>query len=40
MMGLSMCPCSTKSGPQGANAVGEEHLQKWHVLNVEKKVYW
>jgi len=25
----------TKSGPRGANTVGEEHLQMWHVLNVQ-----
>jgi len=24
----------TKSGPRGVNAVGEEHLQAWHVLSV------
>ena len=34
--GLSMCTCSTKSGPRGAKAVGEEHLRTWHVLNVHK----
>jgi len=34
--GLSMCACPTKSGLRGANAVGEEHLQMWHVLNVHK----
>jgi len=31
-----MCACPTKSGLRGANAVGEEHLQMWHVLNVYK----
>lgn len=34
--GLSMCTCSTKSGPRGAKAVGEEHLRTWHVLNVHR----
>ena len=34
--GLSMCACVTKSGLREANAVGEEHLQTWHVLNVHK----
>ena len=29
-----MCTCHTKSGPRGANAVGEEHLQTWQVQNV------
>ena len=33
-----MCSCSTKSGTRGANAVGEEHLQMWHVLNTHKCV--
>jgi len=33
-----MCTCPTKSGPRGANAVGEEHLQMWHVLNVHQCV--
>ena len=28
-----MCACPTKSGPRGVNAVGEEQLQMWHVLN-------
>ena len=31
-----MCVCPTKSVPWGVNAMGEEHLQKWHVLNVHK----
>jgi len=31
-----MYTCPTQSGPRGANAVGEKHLQKWHVLNVHK----
>ena len=28
----------TKSGPRGANAVGEERLLTWHVLRVHKCV--
>jgi len=36
--GLSMCTCPTKSGPRGVNAVGEEHVRMWHVLNVHKCV--
>ena len=31
---LFMCTCPTKSDPRGANAVGEEHLWAWHLLNV------
>ena len=38
LWGLSMCTCLTKSGPRVANAVGEEHLQMWHALNVHKCV--
>ena len=30
--------CPTKSGPRGANTVVEQHLQRWHVLNVHKCV--
>jgi len=33
-----MRTCPTKSASRGANAVGEEHLQMWHVLNVHKCV--
>ena len=33
-----MCTCPTKSGPRGANAMGEEHLQTWHVLSVHECV--
>jgi len=33
-----MCTCPTKSSPRGANAVGMEYLQTWHVLNVHKYV--
>jgi len=30
-----MCACPTKCQ---ANAVGEEHLRQWHVINVHKYV--
>ena len=33
--GGSTCTCLTKSGPREVNAVGEEHLQTLHVLNVQ-----
>ena len=35
-LSIILCSCLTNSGPRGANAVGEEHLQTWHVLNVHK----
>ena len=37
---LSMCASPTKSGPWGANAVGEEHLWWWCALNAWKVVSW
>lgn len=37
--GVSMCACTTNSGLWGMNAVGEEYLQKWHVLNAHINVY-
>jgi len=33
-----MYACPTKPGPRGANDVGEQHVQMWHVLNVHKCV--
>jgi len=33
-----MCTYPTKSILRGANTVGEEHLQTWHMLNVHKCV--
>ena len=32
-----MCTCPTKFGHRGANAVGEEHLRTWHVLNAHER---
>ena len=36
---VSMCACPTNSGLWGMNAVGEEYLRKWHVLNAHINVY-
>lgn len=38
MRGLSMCPCSTKSGPKGANAVGEEHRRE-RIQDLRRSLY-
>ena len=32
--GLPMCASVTKSGPSGADTMGDEHLQRCHVLKV------
>ena len=29
-----MCACPTNSGPERANAVGDEHLRKRHIPNM------
>ena len=38
LMTLPEGACPTKSGPRGANIVGEEHLWIWHALTVGERI--